>query len=115
MIQSAWGDSKAEDILLELSKQIARIIDDTTFNIKRNGDNHPYRLKSEFKKLKYYDIVGRHDPSSELYVKPSWYEERPSICVFPFYKVQGRRPYWSVFEYGAQDELRVCSKRVDRT
>ena len=33
------------------------------------------------------------------------YEQTPSICLFPFYKVEGNRPCWSMFKFGFQQKL----------
>ena len=33
------------------------------------------------------------------------YEQMPSICLFPFYKVQDNRPCWSMFKFGFQQKL----------
>ena len=36
---------------------------------------------------------------------PTAYEQTPSICLFPFYKVDGNRPCWSMFKFGFQQKL----------
>ena len=36
---------------------------------------------------------------------PKEFERTSSICLFPFYKVGSRRPYWSIFPFGKQGQL----------
>src|SRR5262249_41366672 len=52
------------------------------------------------------DFRGYEDITSER-GEPRGYEYKPSITAFPFYKLRDRRPYWSVFQYGRQQELSV--------
>ena len=90
VLRSDWGSDQAEDALNKLSDSIAHII------------ARACKLELEFPDFRGYEYI-----TSEYGKEPSGYELKPSITAFPFYKLQDRRPYWSVFQYGRQKELSV--------
>jgi len=94
LLKVPWGSANpseavdnTSDPMTELEKRIQSVL--------RDYDLSP----------KVIDRKTYNEFFSEPKDHPTIYEQIPSICLFPFYKVEGNRPCWSIFQFGTQQKL----------
>ena len=94
LLKVPWGSANpsdavdgTSDAMANLETRIQSVLRDCSLNF-------------EVVKGKTYNVF-----FSEPKDQPTNFEQRPSICLFPFYKVEDNRPCWSMFKFGFQQRL----------